>query len=158
MNKVSRHEKIIELVTNNNIETQTELADLLNREGYQTTQATVSRDIKELHLEKRSSGNRNIYYYPENKILNQNKYLRVFSDGFSRIDAAGNFVVIKTVSGMAMAVAAALDNLGIAEIVGTIAGDDTLMCATKSDNDAANMVIKIKKMLKNTYSDSYEED
>ncbi len=149
MSKSARHEKIIELVANNEIETQSDLAELLNKAGFATTQATVSRDIKELHLEKRSSGTSSVYYYPENKVMNQNKYLRVFSDGFVRMDAAGNLVVIRTVSGMAMAVAAALDSLGISEIIGTIAGDDTIMCATKTSEDAENMVKKIKKMLKN---------
>ncbi|MGI6071958.1 MAG: arginine repressor [Lachnospiraceae bacterium] len=148
MSKATRHEKIIELITNHNIETQSELASMLNEAGFQTTQATASRDIKELRLEKRASGNKSIYYYPENKVMNQNKYLRVFGDGFVRMDAAGNFVIIRTVSGMAMAVAAALDALGISEIVGTIAGDDTIMCATKTEVDAMNMISKIKKLLK----------
>ena len=148
MKKNARHEKIIELVNEGSIETQSELAALLNDAGFQTTQATVSRDIKELRLEKRSSGDRSVYYYPENKVMNQNKYLRVFSDGFVKIDPAGNLVVIRTVSGMAMAVAAALDALEISEIVGTIAGDDTIMCATHSEKDAVAMVNKIKKLLK----------
>jgi len=148
MKKSARHEKIIELVSEVSIETQSELAALLNQAGFQTTQATVSRDIKELRLEKRTSGDKSIYYYPENKVMNQNKYLRVFSDGFVKIEAAGNLVVVKTVSGMAMAVAAALDALEINEIIGTIAGDDTIMCATKSEKDSANMVSRIKKLLK----------
>lgn len=150
MKKSARHEKIIELVTSGNIETQSELAELLNKAGFQTTQATVSRDIKELHLEKRSSGDSSYYFYPESRIVDQNKYLRIFSDGFVKMDAAGNFVIIRTVSGMAMAVAAALDALGLSEIIGTIAGDDTIMCATKSDRDAVNMVSKIRKLLKNS--------
>ncbi len=150
MKKSARHEKIIELVTSGNIETQSELAELLNKAGFQTTQATVSRDIKELHLEKRSSGDSSYYFYPESRIVDQNKYLRIFSDGFVKMDAAGNFVIIRTVSGMAMAVAAALDALGLSEIIGTIAGDDTIMCATKSDRDAVNMVSRIRKLLKNS--------
>lgn len=149
MNKTARHDKIIELVSNNEIETQAELAEMLKSAGFNATQATVSRDIKELHLEKRSSGSRSCYFYPENKMIDQNKYLRVFNEGFEMIEPAGNIVVIKTASGMAMAVAAALDSLGIDEIVGTIAGDDTIMCATRSDSDALSMVRKIRKLIRN---------
>ena len=148
MKKTARHNKIIELITANEIETQAELADMLNREGYKATQATVSRDIKELRLEKRSTGGRSSYFYPENKIISQNKYLRVLADGFERAEPAGNIVVIRTASGMAMAVAAALDALNIDEIVGTIAGDDTIMCATRSNEDAMRMVKKIRKLVR----------
>ena len=152
MKKAARLDKIIELVSNEEIETQSQLAERLNKAGFQTTQATVSRDIKELHLEKKSSGKKSCYFYPENKIVNQNKSFRVLSEGFVRIDPAGNLVIIKTVSGMAMAVATALDAMGVDEIVGTIAGDDTIMCATRSEKDASNMVKKIKKLLKGNHS------
>lgn len=148
MKKTARHNKIIELISSNEIETQSELAERLNEEGFKATQATVSRDIKELRLEKRSNGGKSCYYFPENKIISQNKYLRVLADGFERAEPAGNIVVIKTASGMAMAVAAALDALNIDEIVGTIAGDDTIMCATRSEDDSMRMVKKIRKLVR----------
>ena len=149
MNKSTRHEKILEIIAANSVETQGDLVNLLNKEGYQVTQATISRDIKELRLEKKSDGIRSIYYYPDSKVLNHNKYLRIFSECFVKIEAAGHLVVIKTVAGMAMAVAAALDSLEFKEIIGTIAGDDTIMCATKTSEDAINIVKAIKSMLKN---------
>ncbi len=148
MKKTARQEKIIEIVSNNDIETQNDLAVMLNDAGFKATQATVSRDIKELHLEKRAKGKGSYYFYPEGRVMNQNKYLRVFNDALVKIESAGNIVVIKTASGMAMAVAAALDSLGMREVVGTIAGDDTIMCATHSDKEASAVVSHIKKMLK----------
>ena len=147
MKKSERHNLILRLIKENSVETQEDLVKLLAEKGVSATQATVSRDIKELGLEKKNSGDKNVYFASESRSLNVNKYLRVFADGFSSIDTAGTLVVIKTVSGMAMAVAAALDNMDISQIVGTIAGDDTIMCATKSENDAAEMVEHILSML-----------
>lgn len=156
MKKEDRQNRIIQLVSNREIETQTELAELLSSEGYKATQATISRDIRELRLEKRPSGSKSFYYYPEarNSEREQNyirekqyKYIRVLTEGYESIEAAGNMVVIKTSSGMAMAVAAALDALDIEEVVGTIAGDDTIMSATRSESDAWKMIRKIRKMV-----------
>ncbi len=146
--KTNRHEKIIELITEHEISTQEELVKLLNNEGYNVTQATVSRDIKALHLEKVPTKKGSKYFYPESKVVDKEKYLRILSDGYANILQAGNMIVVKTVSGMAMAVAAALDNLKFHEIVGSIAGDDTIMCATKSDADAACVIGKIKSLIK----------
>ncbi len=146
--KTNRQEKIIELIAEHEIATQEKLVELLNKEGYNVTQATVSRDIKALHLEKIPTKKGSKYFYPESKVVNIEKYLRIFSDGFASIEQAGNMIVVRTVAGMAMAVAAALDNLQFREIVGSIAGDDTIMCATKSDVDAASVVGKIKTLIK----------
>ncbi len=146
--KANRQEKIIELIAKQDVETQEELAKLLNQEGYNVTQATVSRDIKALRLEKISVGGKSKYVYPENKLSEQDKYLSIFKDGFVHVDQAANLVVIKTASGMAMAVAAALDHLNFEEVVGTIAGDDTIMCATRSNEDAAQLIQKIRSILK----------
>ena len=147
MKKNERPELIIKLIRENEVETQEDLVRLLALLGVSATQATISRDIKELSLEKRQAGKKSVYYYPENRVVDQNKYLSVFSNGFSGIEAAGTIVVIKTVSGMAMAAAAALDNLDIRQIVGTIAGDDTIMCATRSEQDAKDMVEHINSLL-----------
>ena len=137
--KTKRQAKILELIKKNNIETQEELSDYLEREGYQVTQATVSRDIRELKLTKVAvNGGRQKYValMEASEDLSE-KYTRVFRDGFVSMDMAQNILVIKTVSGMAMAVAAALDAMHLHEVVGCIAGDDTIMCAVRSYGTAA---------------------
>ena len=148
--KGNRHQKIIELVDNYNIETQEELAERLKQEGYQVTQATVSRDIRALKLSKVSCGNGKQKYIAikqEDTHLSA-KYVRVLKDGFVSMDKAQNILVIKTVSGMAMAVAAAVDALDMEEIVGSIAGDDTIMVAVRTVEDTQVVMDKISEMLK----------
>ena len=148
--KGNRHQKIIELVDNYNIETQEELAERLKEEGYQVTQATVSRDIRALKLSKVSCGNGKQKYIAikqEDTHLNA-KYIRVLKDGFVSMDKAQNILVIKTVSGMAMAVAAAVDAMEMEEIVGSIAGDDTIMVAVRTVEDTQVVMDKIAEMLK----------
>ena len=122
--KVSRHAKIIELIAQHDIETQEELAEYLNREGFKVTQATVSRDIRDLRLTKVAvDGSRQKYVVlaPEKDEMNE-KYIRVLRDGYISMDMAQNILVIKTVSGMAMAVAAALDAIHFSEIVAASPG------------------------------------
>ncbi len=147
--KTLRHEKIIELINKYAIETQEELADRLNAEGFSVTQATVSRDIRTLKLTKMPiEGGRQKYAIiqtDENK-LNE-KYLRVLREAYISIDRAENIVVVKTVSGMAMAFAAALDAMKWHEVVGCIAGDDTVMCAIRTKDDALIIIDKIKKIV-----------
>lgn len=147
--KTKRQAKILELIKKNNIETQEELSDYLEREGYQVTQATVSRDIRELKLTKVAiNGGRQKYValMEANEDLSE-KYTRVFRDGFVSMDMAQNILVIKTVSGMAMAVAAALDAIHFSEIVGCIAGDDTVMCAVRTVDDTIVLMDKIRKLI-----------
>lgn len=147
--KVSRHTKIIELINQYNIETQEELADRLNSAGFKVTQATVSRDIRDLKLTKAAvNGGKQKYVVltPENDGLNE-KYVRVLSDGFISMDMAQNILVIKTVSGMAMAVAAAIDAMQWHEVVGCIAGDDTIMCAIRTVEDTKIVMDKIRKIV-----------
>ena len=109
--KIARHAKIIDLISRNDVETQEELADLLNGEGFRVTQATVSRDIRELKLTKISlNDGRQKYAVMQASRENMNeKYLRILKDGFLSMDMAQNILVVKTVSGMAMAVAASID-------------------------------------------------
>ncbi|MCI5480705.1 MAG: arginine repressor [Lachnospiraceae bacterium] len=147
--KTARHAKIIEIINKNNIETQEELAKALNEAGFNVTQATVSRDIRELKLMKVSeNGERQRYVVFQNKDnWESDKYIRVLRDGFVSMDMAQNLLVIKTVSGMAMAVAAALDALKWNEIVGCIAGDDTVMCAIRTVDDTLLIMDKISKIL-----------
>lgn len=146
--KTLRHEKIIELINKYAIETQEELADRLSEEGFSATQATVSRDIRTLKLTKiPTEGGRQRYAIiqtDENK-LNE-KYLRVLREAYISIDRAENIVVVKTVSGMAMAFATALDGMKWHEVVGCIAGDDTVMCAIRTKDDALIIIDKIKKI------------
>lgn len=147
--KVSRHAKIVELISQNDIETQEELAELLKKEGFQVTQATVSRDIRDLKLTKvQTDGGRQKYVVllPEENIISE-KYRRVLQDGFASMDMAQNILVIKTVSGMAMAVAAAIDNMKWPEVVGCIAGDDTIMCAIRTVDDTILVMDKIRKIV-----------
>ena len=143
--KVERHSKIVELIGKYEIETQEELAERLNEAGFNVTQATVSRDIRELKLTKmQSESGRQRYMVLESpRGTSAIKYIRILKDG----DMAQNILVIKTVSGMAMAVAAALDAIQFHEIVGCIAGDDTIMCAIRSVDDTIIVMEKIKKMV-----------
>lgn len=147
--KVNRHAKIVELISKYQIETQEELAERLNAAGFRVTQATVSRDIRDLKLTKVPAENgRQKYAVLQNEQSGLGeKYTRIFKDGFVSMDMAQNILVIKTVSGMAMAVAAALDAMKWSEIVGCIAGDDTIMCAVRSVDDTILVMEKMKKML-----------
>ena len=135
--KLERHSKIVELIGKYEIETQEELAEHLKQAGYKVTQATVSRDIRELKLTKVQSENgRQRYMVMQNQTAFSDKYIRILKDGYVSMDMAQNILVIKTVSGMAMAVAAALDEIHFHEIVGCIAGDDTIFLAITSKENA----------------------
>ena len=147
--KTIRQSKILELIGKYDIETQEELSDFLEKEGFTVTQATVSRDIRELNLTKAAVGGGKLKYVTlsENKGELSEKYIRILKDGFLSMDMAQNILVIKTVSGMAMAVAAALDAMKMREIVGSIAGDDTIMMAIRSVEDTRIVMDKIHKMM-----------
>ncbi|MEE1078973.1 MAG: arginine repressor [Agathobacter sp.] len=147
--KTKRQSKILELIQRNEIETQDELSAFLEREGFVVTQATVSRDIRELKLTKIAMSNGKQKY----AVLNDSgedmseKYVRVFRDGFLSMDMAQNILVIKTVSGMAGAVCASLDAMHIEEMVGSIAGDDTIMCAIRSVEDTVAVMKRLRKIV-----------
>lgn len=143
--KAQRQRKIIELISENDIETQEDLASCLINEGFSVTQATVSRDIRELSLMKISiNGGKQKYSLPNNETITINsKYIRVLKDGMLSMSCAGNLLVVRTVAGMAMAVGAAIDAININEIVGCIAGDDTIMCAIRNAEDTE----KVKQYL-----------
>ena len=147
--KVNRPAKIVELINKYQIETQDELAEYLNEAGFKVTQATVSRDIRDLKLTKVPAENGRQKYAVLQSAQNgmTEKYVRILRDGFSSMDMAQNILVLKTVSGMAMAVAAALDAMNWNEIVGCIAGDDTIMCAVRTVDDTILLMEKIKKLL-----------
>ena len=146
--KVSRHAKIIELISQYDIETQEELAEYLNNAGFKVTQATVSRDIRDLKLTKVSvNGGKQKYVVHRQEEGMSDKYIRVLKDGYVSMDMAQNILVIKTVSGMAMAVAAALDAMKWNEVVGCIAGDDTIMCAIRTVEDTEAVMEKIRRIV-----------
>ena len=147
--KTNRQSKIIEIIQKNEVETQDELSALLEKDGFRVTQATVSRDIRELKLTKiPTAGGRQKYAVitdaPENL---SKKYERVLREGFLSMDMAQNILVIKTVSGMASAVCAAIDAMKMREIVGSIAGDDTIMCAIRTVDDAYAVMKKIRRIV-----------
>ena len=146
--KVERHSKIVELIGKYEIETQEELAEYLNKAGYRVTQATVSRDIRELKLSKvQSESGKQHYVVLQSQGSFSDKYIRILRDGYMSMDMAQNILVIKTVSGMAMAVAAALDAMKLKEIVGSIAGDDTIMMAVRTVEDTQAVMGKIRNVL-----------
>ena len=147
--KTKRQKKMLELIKKHDIETQEELSDYLQKEGYQVTQATVSRDIRELKLTKVAMSNGRQKYAAlteANEDLSE-KYTRVFRDAFVSMDMAQNILVIKTVSGVAMAVAAAIDAMHLHESVGCIAGDDTIMCAVRSVDDTIAVMSRLRKLV-----------
>ncbi len=148
--KRKRHGKIIELIEQFEIETQEELADRLQQNGFRVTQATVSRDIRELKLSKVPGQNGRQKYVLLNRKEHQmaEKYVGILREAFVSMDCAQNILVIKTVSGMAMAVGAALDNIGWKEIVGCIAGDDTIMCVIRTTEDTRTVMTELDKIVR----------
>lgn len=147
--KTYRQKKILEIISTRIINTQDEIVDLLIKEGINVTQATVSRDIRELKITKVLE--KGIFRYTAPSVPEwdlEKKYDRVLRDGYVSMDMAQNILVIKTVAGMAMAVAAALDAMKWNEIVGTIAGDDTIMCAIRTVEDTHRLMEKIHKAVK----------
>lgn len=149
--KQRRQEKILELIRRYDIETQEDLAKYLVEAGIPVTQATVSRDIRELNLTKvAGKSGRSQYasmdYGGNNLSADTARYVRVLKEGMVSMQQADNLLVIKTVSGMAMAVAAAVDALGIDGIVGSIAGDDTIMCAIKTASMVPTVMDKIEQL------------
>ena len=147
--KIARHSKIIELIQQYDIETQEELAARLNAAGFKVTQATVSRDIRELKLMKvaRHDGGSKYTIMTAKDTPDSEKYIRVLREAFLSMDVAQNILVIKTSSGMANAAAAALDHMNLQEIVGSLAGDDTIACFIKTPEDTIAFMNKIRKII-----------
>ncbi len=147
--KKSRHRQIVEIINKYDVETQEDLANYLKEAGFEVTQATVSRDIRELKLTKVSNGRGKQRYIvlTQKDAHMEDRFIRVLKDGFVSMDMAQNILVVKTVAGMAMAVAAAIDALHFLEVVGCIAGDDTIMIAVRTIEDTHNLMDKIHKMV-----------
>jgi transcriptional regulator of arginine metabolism len=147
--KTKRQSKILELIQKHEIETQEELLAYLEKEGYAATQATVSRDIRELKLTKVAMNNGKQKYIVLNEAREQmtEKFVRVLREGYLSMDMAQNILVIKTVSGMASAVCASIDAMQIPGIVGSIAGDDTIMCAVRTTEETTEIMAHLQKII-----------
>ena len=147
--KSTRQHKIIELIQNEQIDTQEELAQRLQQEGFSVTQATVSRDIRALKLTKITDRNGKAHYalLQDPVQPDQKKYNRVLEDSVLSVTTGQNLVVVRTGPGMAMGAAAALDGIGWKEILGCIAGDDTIMCACATCEDAQMICSRLREML-----------
>lgn len=151
--KRNRQEVIKSIISAHNVETQEELLTLLNKEGFNTTQATISRDIKELNLIKTSyDGGRKKYAVkssPKEADSNDDSsYIQVLKNSLLSMEYSENIIVIKTVAGMAMAVGASVDRLNISEIMGCIAGDDTLFIAIRDKSMAEKVIGEINDVIK----------
>ena len=147
--KSERQAKILDLIVKKEIGTQEELTIELEKAGFVATQATISRDIREMKLTKVAMSDGKLRYvaYRKTEEDSMEKYTRIFKDGFISMDNAQNMLVIRTVSGMAMALAAALDHMELPEIVGSIAGDDTIMCAVRSVDDTIAVMERLRKVV-----------
>lgn len=148
--KTKRHTKILEIVRDRAVETQEDLMELLRQEGFQVTQATVSRDIKELRLVKTLGADGTYRYAPAKaeSVTISGQFYSLFSDTVQSVDYAGNIVVVRCLSGMAQAVCASMDSMHWKEVVGTLAGDDTIICIVKDESRAVGLVTELKKLIK----------
>ena len=146
--KSKRHSKIIEIITRYDIDTQDELIAKLREAGFDVTQATVSRDIRDLKLVKISTENHRYKYAlsPHDDIQISAKYRNIMRETIIHVDFANNFVVLRTYAGMAQAAAAAVDGMGWREIVGTIAGDDTIFVLMRDNAAAIEFAERLKQI------------
>ncbi|MCI1964749.1 MAG: arginine repressor [Oscillospiraceae bacterium] len=148
--KERRHAKILELIGKYSIDTQEELLRRLREEGYEVTQATVSRDIKELRLIKSltASGKYRYTVSQEESKDYTTKFYSLFSDSAVSVDYAQNMIAVKCMSGMANAVCAAMDTLQWDNIVGTLSGDDTIFILVKDESAAEQLTSELKKFVR----------
>ncbi|HZJ56763.1 MAG TPA: arginine repressor [Clostridia bacterium] len=146
--KYNRHSKILEIIENTDIETQEELAEELRKKGIDVTQATVSRDIKELRLVKvmAASGTSKYAFIDNTETGISQKLIWVFAESVTSIDSSNNLIVIKTIAGSAQAAASAIDSLGWEEIVGCIAGDDTIMVVIHEDQPVKEIIDRFQQI------------
>ena len=149
LSKNDRHRKVLEIIRRKPIETQEDLAVSLQKEGFQVTQATISRDIKELGITKAPTGTGKYRYVVPREIVpedSERRIRRLFQDSIVSMDFSENLLVIKTLTGNAHAVAAVIDDLGVPEIVGTIAGDDTILIVVKPKTSVINVMTKFNRL------------
>ncbi|MBP3495369.1 MAG: arginine repressor [Clostridia bacterium] len=144
--KSKRQEKILEIISSKNIETQEDLINALRQEGYNATQATASRDIRQLKLLKVMSNGIYKYVAPKNEIESSGKYAHALFSSITDVNYALNNIVIKTNPGLAQAVAAGIDSLHDSDILGCVAGDDCIILVAKSEEASVRVTEKIKKI------------
>lgn len=148
--KILRHAKIKEIVEHSIVETQEELAESLRKKGIEVTQATVSRDIKELRLIKVPTGDgRSRYAFPmeQSVMFSQSRMERMFRDAVIAIDHSQNIIVLKTLPGTAQAVASTVDYAKWPEIIGTVAGDDNILVVVKPIEAVPQVIAKLQSLL-----------
>lgn len=146
--KKKRHELILNYIKNNNVSRQEDIIKMLLENGYNVTQATISRDIKELKIIKEHFGKNDIRYAVSEKIDNDDNYKMIFKRSAISADAAMNIIVVKCYSGTANAACIALDSMNLNGLVGTIAGDDTIFVACKDVDATSNIINTINMLLK----------
>ena len=147
--KSKRQEKILEIISSKNVETQEELINELKNAGYNTTQATASRDIRQLKLVKVMSGGTYKYVAPKSELENSGKYSQALFASILDIQYALNNVVIKTNPGLAQAVAAGIDALHDSDLLGSVAGDDCIILVSNSEEASVRITEKIRKIAEN---------
>ena len=148
--KSNRHKAILELIDRHHIETQDELISYLNEQGFHITQATISRDIRQLQLTKVMT-TRGTYRYVAPKaedMVATPKFHAVLADSVLKVEYAMHTVVMKTYPGLAQAVAASVDSFSIKDLLGCVAGDDTIIMVTKNEHAAKTISESIKEMMK----------
>ena len=151
MMKNDRQNHLLQIISEESIETQEQLLERLQSRGIKSTQATISRDIKELHLIKEPAGQGRYRYAVSThrtKLNFADRLRTIFRESLLSVDYAQNIVVIKTMPGLAHGAASALDGMTISEMVGTLAGDDTVMLVMRNTESAAAFVAEIKEMLR----------
>ena len=147
--RYKRQNKIVELIAENEIDTQEKLADLLENAGFEVTQATVSRDIKELRLVKTlGSSGKYRYCLPESGAENnRNRYFSIFKDTVRSANSSGNTIVVKTLTGCANAACEAIDSLGFDHILGSIAGDNTIFIVADDEEQAQLLTVHFEELM-----------
>ena len=147
--KLQRREAILSIISGENVETQSELTEKLTERGFRVTQATVSRDIRELHLVKAPGSDGTSRYQPQKSqeiYKTSGQFFNIFKSSVVRVDSALNQVVIHSYTGMAQAVCATMDGLEWPGVLGTIAGDDTILVITQDEKCAAELAAKLRSM------------
>ena len=149
--KNDRQNQLLQIITEENIETQEQLLDRLRSRGIKSTQATISRDIKELHLIKEPAGQGRYRYAVSahrTKLNFADRLRTIFRESLLSVDYAQHIVVIKTMPGLAHGAASTLDSMTIADMVGSLAGDDTVMIVMRDTESAAAFVVEVREMLR----------
>ena len=148
--RYSRQNKILDIINNHEVDTQDKLADLLKKAGYEVTQATISRDIKELQLVKTLSST-GTYKYTVGSNINQpitERFVKIFKETIQTVTYSGNIIVVKTLTGCANAAGEAIDSLNFPNILGSIAGDNTIMIVVNMPENVPPLVTQFNEILR----------